>query len=464
MQASPNHRGRNRFVLPFLLCASLLAVPVWAAGLPGELDASFDGDGVALTAGGSFFRDVIIQPDGKAVVLGEATTSEGGSIWLIRRYTTSGALDTTFGSGGETRPFGDNGGFYGPMDLALDAAGRVIAVGVGVQEVEVVSGKGKHKTTTIELQAGAVAIRLETSGSLDTGFGTDGIVQLDIPDLGSVRARAVAVLASGRVVVAGAGVLPGAKKKGRGGGSTTPNVVTFITRLNANGATDSSFGTDGVSTNDVGDIHYGAIGVQSDGGIVLGGDTDDDSLVNGWALQRYEANGAVDTSFGTVGTPGFSYWMSRLVIDDQDRIVVGGYALNTTLGDGDGVVVRYSASGSIDGSFGSSGVVFANLSVRNESRTGLCVQADGKILLGGYTLPTDADYDAYVIRFTSAGALDTGFGSGGFAEALPLSEPHLGMALALAPDGSIVQCGIYETRTSTTTTRDSYVARWLGDG
>ncbi len=64
----------------------------------GSLDTTFGGTGLATTDFGSVLADVnclAIQDDGKIVVAGNA-----GNDFVVARYTSSGVLDTTFGTGG----------------------------------------------------------------------------------------------------------------------------------------------------------------------------------------------------------------------------------------------------------------------------------------------------------------------------------------------------------------------------
>jgi len=129
-----------------------------------------------------------------------------------------------------------------------------------------------------------------------------------MPNLSDEQLRAVAVQGTtGDLVVAGSAVETSSAGKGkRGGGGTTSNVLAFVTRLDASGAVDVGFGSNGYSTHDVGEVHYGAIGIQSSGAIVVGSrlvDSAEGSGLTSWALHRYLADGSLDTAFGTVASP-----------------------------------------------------------------------------------------------------------------------------------------------------------------
>jgi uncharacterized delta-60 repeat protein len=72
----------------------------------GTLDATFDGDGrvstpIAPTNGYDEFWSVVVQPDGKILASGDCNMGAGtGYDVCMARYTTTGALDTTFGTNG----------------------------------------------------------------------------------------------------------------------------------------------------------------------------------------------------------------------------------------------------------------------------------------------------------------------------------------------------------------------------
>lgn len=196
--------------------------------------------------------------------------------------------------------------------------------------------------------------------------------------------------------------------------------VTSLSNVGRPGYVTTSFG--GAS-----DAAY-AIGVQSDGSIVIAGKGGDHQI----ALARYRSYGSPDTAFGTGGTVLFSPFgnesMARaLVIDDEDRIIIAGHAY-------DGVryrfcVARFLADGQIDSSFGVGGSVNLTIGNRHAKARGVALQPDGKIvvvgncdrdeLFSGNPVMDGEDIshysDAVVVRLLSSGALDGGFADGGVA-------------------------------------------------
>ena len=128
-----------------------------------------------------------------------------------------------------------------------------------------------------------------------------------------------------------------------------------------------------------------AVAIAPDGKIVLAG------ITNGnWAITRLAANGALDTSFGTFGIVnqdffGLSDDARTVGVQADGRIVVGGGAFIS--GQGTNLALaRYNVNGTLDTTFDFDGklVLAAQPSVFEETRA-LAIQADGNITaLGGY--------------------------------------------------------------------------------
>ena len=102
-----------------------VAAPVQAA--PGDLDASFSGDGKVLTdfsGADSLAYALAIQPDSKIVVAG---AGGAGSDFALARYLPNGTLDSTFsGDGKLTTDFGISEIVFA---LALQPDGKIVAAG-----------------------------------------------------------------------------------------------------------------------------------------------------------------------------------------------------------------------------------------------------------------------------------------------------------------------------------------------
>jgi uncharacterized delta-60 repeat protein len=195
-----------------------LAASAGAAGAaPGDLDPSFDGDGkTTFGYGGSdAARAVVVQPDGKIVLVG---TGDANVDFVITRLNRDGSFDTSFdGDGTVGIDFG--GGDYAQA-VALAPDGRIVVAGY-----------------TSGTFATAVA-RLNTDGSLDATFDPGGADGSGKKTFSKDRANAVLVAPDGKIILAGSG---------------GPNFDFAVTRLDPDGALDTSFDGDGMLSIEFGD-------------------------------------------------------------------------------------------------------------------------------------------------------------------------------------------------------------------
>jgi uncharacterized delta-60 repeat protein len=177
-------------------------------------------------------------------------------------------------------------------------------------------------------------VRYNTNGTLDTTFGASGIVTTPV-GTGHDVANALGIQSDGRIVAAGSSYNSGSN-----------NYDFALVRYNANGTLDTGFGTGGIVITPIGsgfDIAY-ALGIQPDGRIVAAGSSDNGSNFD-FALVRYNANGTLDTGFsigGIVTTPiGSSddYAIALGIQSSDGKIVAAGYSYNGS--NFDFALVRY---------------------------------------------------------------------------------------------------------------------------
>src|SRR5262249_24752883 len=204
-----------------LLALTLLLTPKFSsAQTSGTLDASFGTSGKATTdfAGGTgaAARTVVVEPDGKILVAGLAAFN-GAFDFALARYNSNGTIDTSFGTGGKvTTAFDFPGNFDRVFTIVQQPDGKVVAVG-----------------STVNLFADFALARFNANGTLDTSFGTGGIVTTAFGV--SAEATSAVVQSDGKIVAAGFANL--------GGGD-----YFALVRYNSNGTLDTSFGTGGKVT------------------------------------------------------------------------------------------------------------------------------------------------------------------------------------------------------------------------
>jgi uncharacterized delta-60 repeat protein len=423
-----------------------IAVKRYTAG--GQLDAGFSGGAVFTKIDPSEFEyalAVALQPTGnKIIVAGHSVLAGQGAIALVR-YNADGSLDTTFGSGGTgtvRTAVGSDGAEA--VAVAVQADGKIVVAGTILAPN--FSGKGivllrylpdgaldpafgaagivtKTIGTGSDTAAAALALqpaalpadeRIVVAGHAFTGTKTD-IVLLKYnangtPDLtfGSVTPGLVTTpLASDAAALAIQLQPPGNKIVAAGsvGNFSNSSMDSVLLRYNTDGALDPTFGdatTPGRVITDIGSGNNfaNAIALQpADGKIVVAGHANvnfslDTSDI---ALLRYDTNGLLETTFGAPGQGGkvvttlggfdnaFSVALQPTAIDPNIvNIVVSG---NT--GSAGSVtrvaVLRFDASGSLDPTFGTDGLVTTPATGPSTFASGnaVLIHPDG-IVVAGY--------------------------------------------------------------------------------
>ncbi len=161
-------------------------------------------------------------------------------------------------------------------------------------------------------------------------------------------------------------------------------------------------------------------------------------------LSKGALPGTLDTTFGDGGkviTPitGIDDVLQSVAIQADGKIVVAGYTLITPT-NYDFAVVRYNNDGSLDPTFGNGGKVITPLSDSYDLAHAVVIQTNGKIVVAGRVQAGGNDHIA-LVRYNSDGTLDMTFGTGGqVGTAINIFDA--GFALALQPDGKIVVAGV----------------------
>lgn len=191
--------------------------------------------------------------------------------------------------------------------------------------------------------------------------------------------------------------------------STAPPVVA------GPGDLDGSFGGSGMVTSDLGGSDEArAVTIDRSGRLIVAGVTDAGTGTFMFALTRYTLDGTLDSSFGNSGivtTPvGDGDAVGNAVTVQPDgRIVAAGYM--GVSGAYDIVLVRYNTDGSLDGSFGSGGIVITSLSVGDDIARDVSVHPQGGLVVAG----TSDGRNLVLIRYGADGSVDASFGRDGVA-------------------------------------------------
>ncbi|MHA2219539.1 MAG: DUF4215 domain-containing protein [Candidatus Hodarchaeales archaeon] len=214
------------------------------------------------------------------------------------------------------------------------------------------------------------------------------------------------------------------------------SVNALLLRYNTDGTLDSTFGSGGVVTYSGGRFFALTVAVQDDGKIVVGGSDSFDDLL----LLRYNSNGTLDDTFGSSGvvTYDMGLWDSRaksIAMQADGKIVVGGEYFSDIISF---LILRYDTDGTLDNTFGTGGRVFV---YDSEELSDLAIQSDGKIIVtGSSTGEENTPRGVIVVRLNSDGTPDSSFGTGGQV-IYDGGLTEFGQGLVLQNDGKIIIVG-----------------------
>ncbi len=353
---------------------------------------------------------------------------------------TVGQLDPTFGTGGLAS---HDVGFTSTTGVAADGAQSVLVGPIGAAP-----------------SAAFGVTRYNADGSLDTSFGTAGVVDTPFAAASAVPS-AVAVLANGDLLVAGTVTSSAAD------GSVAGSEFAVAEYL-ASGALNAAFGNSGTLEFEFGtalstDV-LNALATGPGGAIYLAGTSNAAGAGNAdLALARLTPAGALDATFngkGTVTTDvaGGDDAINGIAVQSNGAVVVAGSA--TVGGVSEVALARYLATGALDKRFGAKGITTSKVGGVYDSASSVAITGKGQIVVGGLTAsgagaaPTS---DFLVQRYTTGGKPDRSFGTGG-TTVTSFGQPAAVTQVALQSDGFLVASG----RTSATLggTLDLAVARY----
>jgi len=280
--------------------------------------------------------------------------------------------------------------------------------------------------------AGMIAIwlfspnALAASGTLDSSFGSNGVVTTTFNNMPS-SASEVILQADSKIITLGSVKLSEEQPK------------RIITRYNNNGTLDASFGVNGIVPIDAPLFSAKKIALQPDGKLIVGGQSG-----QAFAVVRYNSNGTLDTSFGTNGMGVFSgasdnyQSLGDIAIQADGKIVVVGDTSGSQSTRTDLFFARFNNDGTKD----IGDILYFPNSHNNYGKT-VVIQPDGKIILSGIITPDDGRGPLLSLaRINQDGTLDkSAFGTDGKAAIQFFDFDNTHSALALQPDGKIVLTG-----------------------
>lgn len=324
-----------------------------------QLDSTFGAGGVAAPDIIGTPIDTVLLPDGKILVVSEDDNSNTTDP-AFTRFNSDGTVDTTYGTNGTVRL---------TIPYINPASGTILRA---TRQAD-----GKILLTGVENDHGVIT-RFYENGTLDTSFANNGIHDTTIGGNYDVL-QSVIQLPDGKILVVGSAHSD----------SGSPMADILILRFNADGGLDPTFGNgSGFVRHFDGQFSgFGHIEAfrQSDGRLIvfrtLGSD-----YSQATRIRRFNADGTLDNSYANIYLNG-AYSKATLQADDK-LVLAGDIDKNDTLArtHTDISVLRYTAAGTPDTSFGTNGAVTFDVAARfDDTPKAVRVMADGQILVSSLT-------------------------------------------------------------------------------
>jgi uncharacterized delta-60 repeat protein len=381
-----------------------------------SLDSTFNGSGHTsnqLSTGPHRAIGTHQQSNGSLILTANAGSGSNNYDYYAARYTTNGTLDNTYGING-IRKINFDSTYDELLGSALQPDDKVILIGA----------------TKLGAAIGFGIVRLDANGALDNTFNTNGKYFNAL--LGEAYANCGTVLANGQIIIGGGTkILP----------FNAPRMEALI-RLNVNGTLDNTFGTNGITLNDL-DTANGeeiqVLAIDNNQNIVVGSN----GLPTGKAyISRFTSNGLLDPTWGNNGNLLLSFITGNYPgVYDLQIQADGKYLVsikNQSFPTQTAIIARLNTNGTLDSTFNNIGyITFSSVDAPR-----FALQTDGKIVgVTTYKSFTPVFLNKrQMFRLNSNGTLDSTFGTNGLYDDLPkVLEGSKG--IMLQNDGKIVLAG-----------------------
>lgn len=379
----------------------------------GQLDLSFNSTGKVITNFGQYYATlsaVQTLTNGQIIVAGSlaANSSFTSYDFFVARYNSNGSIDPSFGTNGFTIiDFSSN--YDAANALAIQNDGKILVAGRSTSNVYYdvaiarlnangqldnnFNGTGKvlvdvqgesDEARTITLQkdgkiiiaglsstataGNALALRMNTDGTLDNSFGTNGHVLFTFT--GAAYFSSCLVMSDGNIALAGSTIVLG-------------NSRMAMAKINSNGSAANSFGTNGQAEflETAGQSSCAALRYNPfDQNFYLAGMCATDAY-----MLSVKNDGSINTSFATNGRANFDLGGSEIfnsfcIDQNGDFLLCGNNYINSSY---ESFVAKLKANGTADNAWGTNGATSIDWSTANDYGTAMTLQTDGKLLMVG---------------------------------------------------------------------------------
>lgn len=373
-------------------------------------------------------------------IAGERDYNDGD--FVVLKLFPNGVIDSSFGINGiASVDFGDVSE-YG-ASIAIQNDGKLVVAG----------------TQSIQ-QHGLIAVtRLNSDGTIDASFGTEGKVLFNpvaFSYFGWIQD--MLIQPDGKILMTGY-VFNGADKD------------MLLVRLNSDGSFDSSFGAFEVAFPDDGTIIFNQFYETEEFGnkVLL---TQDSGIIVVMkshvmpAVVKLKSDGSIDSTFGENGSVKFNMRINQFggkiagdgfsgALQSDGKILIIGYDdPNNATNKDDFGVFRLNTDGSLDETFGDVGYQYIDYAGGNDWGRDILVDENDRVLLGGdfnVKIISDGDIRMGVARLTSDGTIDNSFDADGMSYSM---QGKIGKSMAFSPDSALVIVG-------TSNNSGFYIAKFL---
>lgn len=377
----------------------------------GSLDSTFGTSGIVVipqefTSTGSAFA---FQGDNTIFIAGSKYLDIGTAIrqetFSLEKHSTAGEFDTTFGNNGIAYvSFGSDASYANSVNVLPD--GKILA-----------SGIWNNGSSTY-----GVIVRFNPDGSLDSSFDSDGKVLVPAFISTDYPVVDVATLDSGNILTAG-----------------KINGFVNVQKFSADG-TNLNLNLESAYCGNSTYIEVVKIVPLLDGSFIIGMNSKISNTTQ-MCIQKFMSNGTIDTTFGTQGYARYNIsplgsGMLKLSLFEGKLYASGVCTNNQGI---DSCIVRYNLNGSLDSTFGISGVSVLDVpeSANSDQFNDFTFDSYGNLFAVGYSNYSATESNITAVKLTQSGSKDDTFGLNGIYRLARGKQYDSGKAIKVLTNGKI---------------------------
>ena len=348
---------------------SSLGMVVVRLNCNGTIDNTFGTNGYYLynaPGGSSFAYDMELLPNGQFLVAGATSITAANPRFSMFRLNSDGTLDQTFGV---------NGFFHNDIGSGEDYARKIL-----IQNNKIIL-VGASKVPGFSTNRLALT-QCDMNGQLDVSFGTAGTTVFQDGTGASCFAQSAVIGNNQDIFICGDAYI-------------SNNYYPLLAKVSANGIPYTTFGSNGVLI----PMNFNArfFDIEYDGSkLIMAGQNN----VGPWdfLLQaRNTTDGGLVTTFGTAGSSivdviqADTYY--ELLIHPDGSLLACGTTGTAGIGAArDFIVSKYNANGILETAFGTNGHTITSFATAWDDAYGMALYPGNKIVLAGFSAQTNTQH------------------------------------------------------------------------